>query len=212
LSVSAIETLMRVLIKTGRVDEADREVTQFSIQFRQKVRAPFQNRVDQLARDFMAMKGQFENLADQVANSSVPADARLHFFAKLETNQLAEVPTTIPPEEAKYWELCRSLVAHRLGDEAVATTARDAALALLDRGNDDDWAVADVLRQGAAAQWEDVEDLAVVPQFKVILLVTLARETAELRTRALDLADKLNFDLEFPHYLIAREIAALKAK
>ena len=83
-------------------------------------------------------------------------------------------------------------------------------MTLLEQGSDDDWAAAEVLRKPESVPWEDLEDLASEPEDKSLILVLVARDRPDLRDRLLDLAERLNFDLEFPHFLVAKEIEELR--
>lgn len=212
LSPTAMEKLLKVLVASNRAEEADRELAKYSETFQRIVPAQFNSLVQPLRLKLTSIKNEFPSLEQATANSQDPIARKYSFYAKLESNQLADVPTETVPSDGAYLNLCRELVATRLGDAEQAKISRTTALSLLDQGFDNDWAAADVLRQSADVSWEEVADLGCEPANKAVVLVVMARERADLRPKLLDLAEKLNFDLEFPHFLLAKEIADLRQK
>jgi tetratricopeptide (TPR) repeat protein len=211
LSTQAMETILKFLVVSNRVDEADREYMAFKTRFQQIVPGRFHSNLDTLKYMLESIKGDFAKLQIALGNSIDPNAKPFEFAAKLELGQLAEAPETLA-NDGGYWTLCRELVARRLADEAQVTASRETALMMLDKANDSDWAVADVLRRSKAATWDEIADLSCDANHKAVVLVVLAHERPDLKAQLLDLAEKLNFDLEFPHYLIKREIEELRQK
>jgi len=212
LDVGAMDVLLKVLVLTGRMDDADREFERFNTSFRQQTPPAYHSIPEHMRWKLTAIKGDFAALEKQVANFPEPAALRFAFFAKLEQDRLADVPTNVTASNSGYWHLCRELIARRAADADQTAAARKSALDQLDRGVSLDWNVADVLRKSDTITWDEVEGLSPSPSDKAITLVVLAHERTDLRSRLLDLAEKLNFDLEFPHYLLKREIEDLRNK
>ena len=207
---SALETLLKTLVATNRSAEADQEFAQFRNRIQQVAPGRAHSLLESLKLTLASIKGDFAQLERDAANSVDPGARALVFAAKLETKQLADLPAELRSAETGYWYLCRELVAKKLGDAGQVTNSRNQALAMLDEASDNDWAAADILRKAKTATWEEIADLSCDPSHKAVVLVMLAHERADLRPQLLDLADKLNFDLEFPHYLLQREIAELR--
>lgn len=211
LNPSALIILLKALVASNRADEADRELARFATQIQQQSAMPVQAVLEPLTLLLASFKGDFTS-GGKFANSPGSFAQRFGFFASLENNQLADLPADAQSEDAAYWSLCREFVARNTGDADQATTARTTALSLLDAGSDEDWAAADLLRRSETVTWDEIEDLFSEPDHKAVVLVALAHDRVDLRPRLLGLAEKLNFDLEFPHYLLQREIAHLRQK
>ena len=158
------------------------------------------------------MKGDFAQIDQETATSQNVGARQFAFFAKTEQHQLAEPPAEAQAAEAAYWRLCRGLVARRLQNREEESKSRETAISLLEGSFDHDRAAAELLRKSATVGWDDISDLTADPGHKAVILVVLAHERADLRSQLLDLAQTLNFDLEFPHYLIKREIEDLRQK
>ena len=132
------------------------------------------------------------------------------FAAALERGQLMDVPPTAQPTVIPYWHLCRALVAQQTGDAAQAAASKAAGIKILESQGFDDGAAGQLLRQGANAKWGDVEDLLLLPQLKAVLLLVLSQDAPHIKTACLDLAEKLNHSLKFPHHLVRRNTARLR--
>ena len=206
LDSSALETLLKTLVATDRATEADLEFEAYSTRFKQMAPPQFHSMLLKTKWMLAALKGEFGPIDREASASPLDYARPYAFFAKLELNQLADPPGT----PAAYWHLCREIVAHRLGDEKAAQASREAAIAALEQQSEDDWPIADLLRRSNDITWEEVEDIVSDPVSKAVVLVTLARDQKQIRSQLLELATKLNFDLEFPHYLLNREIEKLQ--
>jgi tetratricopeptide (TPR) repeat protein len=211
LNPSALLILLKTLVASNRADEADRELVRFTTQIQQHNAIPLQSVLEPLTLLLSSFKGDFTE-GGKFANSPNGFAQRFGFFASLENNQLADLPADAPAKDAAYWSLCREFVARKSADAEQAKAARTTALSYLDAGSDEDWAAADVLRRSENVTWDEIEDLFSEPDHKAVVLVALAHDRADLRPQLLGLAEKLNFDLEFPHYLLQREIADLRQK
>lgn len=207
LDSSAIEILMKTLVATNRADEADKEFAEYSTRFKQLAPPQFHSMLSGPKWTLASIKGDFELIERETASSPSEQSPQFAFIARLQLNQLPDPP---PGIQQAYWHLCREIVARRQGNELAVQASREAALAMFDQQTEDDWALADVLRRSKEITWEDVQDLVSDPTTKAVVLVTLAREREDLRDRLLDLAAKLNFDLEFPHFLLNKEIEELR--
>lgn len=212
LNPSALELLLKVLVAQERSDDADKELANFSARFRQIVPAQFHNLLDPLKWMLASMKGDFEQIDQETATSQNVGARQFAFFAKTEQHQLVDPPAEAQAAEAAYWHLCRALVARRLQNQEQESNSRETALTLLESSFDHDRAAAELLRNSATVGWDDISDLTADPGHKAVLLVVLAHERADLRSQLLDLAQTLNFDLEFPHFLIKREIEDLRQR
>lgn len=212
LNPSALELLLKVLMAQQRPDDADKELAGFSVRFRQIVPAQFHNLLEPMNWTLASMKGDFAKIDQETAASPNAGAKQFSFFAKTEQHQLADPPAEGQGSEAAYWHLCRSLVAHRLQDQEQESKSHDAALSLLESSFDHDRAAAELLRNASSAAWDDIADLSGDPGHKAVILVVLAQTRPDLRSQLLDLAQTLNFDLEFPHFLIKREIEDLRQK
>ncbi len=211
-SQSALQTLLKTLVATNRPADADREFAEFRQRLQQVAPGKADSLMEPLKLTLAAIKGDFAQLDRDTANSIDPNARTLAFVAKLESNQLADLPTDLKSADTGYWYLCRELVAKRLKDAEQMLASRNQALAMLDEASDNDWAAADVLRKATAATWEEIADLSCDPEHKAVVLVMLAHDRPDLKPQLLELAEKLNFDLEFPHYLLKREIAELQGE
>ncbi len=210
-SLSENLELFEVLLSSQRGDQAEQEFQ--ALQGRLRQQPALQQHAAIIARSlelpYLYAKGDFENLAIR-AQQVGPEGVENTFYAALERGQLVDVPVTQVPVFLPYWNLCRAIVANRLNDAPQAAASKAACLKLLEGKAGDDAVAAELLRQGPNAKWEDVEDLLMQPRLKAILLVTLAREAPQMKNECLDLAEKLNFSLSFPHHLIRKEIAELR--
>lgn len=209
LNPTAMEMLLKVLVMTDRAQDAEREFETFTTKYQQIVPGRFHTLIRPLRLTFSAIKGDFEQIDREVGSLPDPEVRLPAIQAKLQLGQLPELPD-VQPMEGAYLALCRELVARSLSNAEQTAASRESALALLDQSSDDDWAAADVLREVATVKWDDVEDLTCEPIHKAVLLVVIAGERPDLKSRALDLAEKLNFDLEFPHFLLKSQIADLR--
>ena len=207
LNPKAIENLLKVHIARNQNEIADQELASYLAKFQQIAAGRFTNLMQPISLNLAAMKGDFRTVETLAASADEAIGQQFLFFAKLQSDELLPVPEGGVPAEIAYWHLCRSLVATRLGDAAQAAASRDVGLQQLERGFDSEMAAADCLKNVATLTYDDVADLGCEPRHKAVVLVAIARERADLAPQLLDLAEKLNFDLEFPHYLLEREIA-----
>ncbi|MDB5336135.1 MAG: cellulose synthase subunit BcsC [Planctomycetaceae bacterium] len=203
--------LFEVLFSTQRGDQAEQEYQ--ALQGRLRQQPALQQHAGIISRSlelpYLYAKGDFDNLATR-AQQVGPEGAEYAFYAALECGQLVDVPTTQVPIFLPYWHLCRAIVARRLNAAAQAAASKAAALTLMEGKAGDEAVAAELLRQGPNAKWEDIEDLLMQPRLKVVLLVALAHEAPQMKNQCLDLAEKLNHELSFPHHLIRKEIAELR--
>jgi tetratricopeptide (TPR) repeat protein len=165
--------------------------------------------VRSLELPYLYARGDFEALAGRAAQAG-PDGKEFEFFAALERGKLQDVPESSLPMYQPYWHLCRAIVARELGDAVQAKASIDAARTMLEGRGGEEAVAAELLSQGANAKWDDIYDLSMQPKQKAILLLTLAQESPQLKTQCVDLAEKLNYSLSFPYYLLQKEIARMR--
>ena len=208
--VPAQMLLLQTLIATNRREEAGREFNAF-VQKTQLGGDPYAAMLAQpLKRVFAAMKGDFNELKELIANGDDATSRHFSRLVQLESSELFDIDAAGQDPPSPYVLLCRELVARKLNDAEQIAASRTAALEGLDNGSYEEWAAADVLRRFDTVPWEELEDLYGDPGHKAVLLVAIAHERPDIRTQLLDLAEKLNFELQFPHYLLQRTIQSLR--
>jgi len=211
LNMAAMKILLKALVHANRHEEAHRELDSFTQKYQQIYPGRFHGLLEPLSLMLISIEGDFELLEQEAAKSTDPGARIYTWIAGLESNRLVDLSSgEAEMPDLPYFYLCRELVARNQNNGEAAGQSRDAALTLLDRGNEDDWAVADVLRQAESLDWDNIADVHCDPAHKAVVLVVLAQERAELRNQMLELAEKLNFDLEFPHFLLDQMIAELR--
>lgn len=94
------------------------------------------------------------------------------------------------------------------GDLATANRLKDFAKGQLQKQGPDMKQVADWLYGDVTPDPEDVLNTRIVPSWKAVVLVAMAKQQPEYRERYLNLAEKLNFDRRFPHLTIKELIAS----
>lgn len=204
--------LFKVLILTKRAEQAEQQYQALSGRLRLKLQGMPQIAaltVRHLELPYLYAREDFQNLGLR-AQQAGAENQDFAFAAALEQGKLMDVPQSTMPMLIPYWHLCRSLVARQSGDAVQAAASKDAALKILNTKAEEGGVAAELLTQGPNARFEDVEDLLLQPQLKTVLLVALAEESPHIKTQCLDLAEKLNYSLKFPYYLVQRNIARLR--
>ncbi len=106
-------------------------------------------------------------------------------------------------------EATLALVAGQRGEAAAATRHAEQARAHLERGGEEERRVARWLAgQGPAPTPLELEQLAVWPDEKRLMLALLGQQRADLRVAAYALARRLNYEVDYRQALIARSVGA----
>lgn len=94
------------------------------------------------------------------------------------------------------------------GDNEKASTWLAQAKKSMSGSSPEGKSVSALLDQGTSADCELAEDLVFAPWEKSLVLIALVQNGAD--TKMLDLAEKLNFDIGFPHFLLRDVINQLR--
>ncbi len=134
------------------------------------------------------------------------------FQAQIELGQLDKLPATnVTGRHGSYeTDLVLHLAWSRQGNAAEASAALDRAIASLAAGRKEERRVAELLKLGADVPAGAAENLVVESSSKAVVLTTLALVCREQKSTLLDLAEKLNYRLAFPHHYLQRTIAELR--
>jgi hypothetical protein len=169
--------------------------------------------VEKIDIPFIYAKGDLAAASEKLKQlSDPPATPDDVFTLELEQGKLPAVPETVHPYIKPYWLLCRSLAANKQGNAEEAKASRTAALEMMKDGDGTVQAVAKILANPTEAKFEDANDLIFNESQKAIFLVALASEAPQIRAQCLELAEKLNSELEFPHHLLKAIITDLRTK
>lgn len=216
LSIADHEQLLAVLVAAGKADQVQQAVTSFNQQatVSDPQQAPALAR--RLRNALLYLEGNFQGL---LAATDPPADAAEaalpRYWAQFELRQVVKPPPGLSPIQAEhdgYSLLCQALAWAEKGDAASAAEVKSQALDQFRAGRYDDRRVADILAKGGDWTEQDLDNLPLNPTHKCIVLVTMAESSADRAGPLLDLADKLNFERQFPYHFLKRTIERLRGR
>lgn len=168
---------------------------------------------ERLDLPYLYVKGDWAGMEQKLTQLNDPvANAETSFVAGVEAGKLPAVPGSTYAFRKPYWMLCRYLAATRQGNAEQAAASKQEALAVLKAGDSGDIAVAKLLENPAEVKFEDARDLTFSSSLKAVFLVVLANDAPQIREQCLDLAEKLNTEMEFPYHLLKSTIAGLRMK
>lgn len=216
LSVADQERLLAVLVAANKLDAAQEAVNTFNAQVAaaQPQAAPMLTR--RAKNTLLYLQGDFQGL---LAATAPPADADEsalpRYQAQFELRQTIEPPAGIDPvpgEHGGFSLLCQSLAFAEQGNAAAAADAKARAIELFRAGRGDNRRTADILAKGAAWTEQDLDDLPLDPTQKCMVLIALAESAPNRAAPLLELAEKLNFERQFPYHFLKRTIERLRQR
>lgn len=211
----SIQLLLKLLIAAGRGMDAETEYQAALVRLGQFRTIPEMAAL--LTRSieipYLYAKGDFIQLGQKMSQLNDPAQvAETSFALGLETGKLPEVPDSVFAFQKSYWHLLRSLAAKKQGQAEQAALSRKMALEHFKKCGLEQTIVAEILAKPTEVTFEEVQDLLITTTEKAIFLIALAEDAPLIREPCLDLAEKLNVELEFPHHLLKGLIADQRAR
>lgn len=211
LSLPEQQRLLAVLVAAGKRSEAEQAIADFNqrLTTANPTEAPTITR--QLRDQWLYLRGDFAALLAATADADESALAR--YWAAFELRQVIQPPLgvdPIPAEHQGYSLLCQSLAWAERGDAAGAAEAKTQALELFRAGGGGDRHVANLFDKDDDWTDRDLDHLPLDPTHKCIVLVAMAQDSGGRAARLLALAEKLNFERQFPYYFLKRTIERLR--
>lgn len=137
------------------------------------------------------------------------------YWAQFELRQAVKPPAGYNPIVADhdgYSLLCQALAWAERGNAAAAAEAKAQAIDQFRAGKLEDQRIAEILAKGDDWSEPDVQNLPVNLTHKCILLVAMAEKSSRRAAPLLELADKLNFERQFPYHFLKRTIDRLRKR
>ena len=221
LSIADHEQLFGVLVAAGNADQAPRTLADFFQRAQALNPQQASALTEHLRYALLYFQGDFQGLLTATAppafpnKEALPRDWALpRYWAEFELRQAVKPPAGLNPIQAEhdgYSLLCQSLAWAEQGDAAAAAEAQVQAIDQFRAGRSDERRVADILAKGGGSE-QDLDNLPLDPTHKCIVLVAMAERSSDRAAALLDLADKLNFERQFPQHFLKRTIARLRTR
>lgn len=215
LSMQEQQQLLAVLVAANKTDQAEQAVQTFSQQVAtaKPAQAPAFTRY--MKNQLLYLQGDFQGLL-AASSSASEADAAVpRYWAQFELGQAVTPPPgvkTIESVRDEYPLLCQSLAWAEQGNASAAAEAKAQAIEQFRTTGLSGRRIAELLGDGADWTEQDLDDLPVDPTHKCIVLVSMAESRPDRAAPLLDLAEKLNFERQFPHHFLKRTIAHLRQR
>lgn len=216
LLIETQKRLLRVLIASGRQDEARKAQRTYEQQVKQKTDGDPYEIAPRTAMTLHYALGDLE--AYEAAGRALETDtprAGLDLILHLERGDLAAA-AKILDEHSDHQNalscLLLSLGYEAKGDRAKADHWRGRVVEKLAEGRPAEKLIAGLLGKGDALDLADVGDIAPARQFRAAVLVALAARCPRHRAELLGLAERFNPVDDFPHHFLRRTIDAMKEK
>jgi len=212
LNSRAMEQLCDVLVAQGRSAEAIETARTFQIAVGRESRGNLAEASRNLHQHLLYVTGDFATLEKETANAKDESSKYAHFVALVELGRFDEAMKVIPFDEKglvnpfHFLDVAIALRAAGKADESSRWLAR--GIELLDKGDGDTSRAAAVLRKTTPPSVAELEDIAMPPESKAIVVATLAQMHAGSHGEFAALARKLNIAAGYPHHLIETAMAA----
>lgn len=210
------ERLLEVLVAAEKPEQAQQALCDITQQLAATQRQEAPSWIRQLQNSLLYFQGDFEGLLAADSPTDVSGESALwRFRARFELRRQIEPTAGLNPVAADhdgYSLLCQAMAWAERGDEAAAAQAKRQAIERFRAGRRVDRRVAAILTQGERWTDADLDNLSVDPSHKCILLVALAEGHPRRSATLLDLAEKLNFERQFPYHFLKRMIARLRRR
>lgn len=216
MSATGEERLLAVLAAAGKADQARQSIKTFTEQMMKS------NPEDEPAwtryfnNTLLYFQGDFQRLLAATAatgdNDELPLP---RYWAQFELRQAVKPPAGYNPIVADhdgYSLLCQALAWAEQGNAAAAAEAKAQAIDQFRAGKREDQRIAEILAKGDDWSEPDVQNLPVNLTHKCIVLVAIAEKSSRRAGPLLDLADKLNFERQFPYHFLKRTIDRLRKR
>ncbi len=216
LSIADQDRLLSVLVAANKLDAAQEAVNTFSVQAAtaRPQAAPMLTR--QVKNTLLYLQGDFQGLLTATAPPAEADEAALpRYQAQFELRQAVEPPAGIdvlPGEHGGFSLLCQALAWAEQGNAAAAAEAKTKAIEQFRAGRGDDRRAAEILAKGDAWTEQDLDPLPLDPTHKCMLLTVMAEGSPDRAAPLLDLAQKLNFERQFPYHFLKRTIERLRQR
>ncbi|HJT34371.1 MAG TPA: hypothetical protein VJ783_20225 [Pirellulales bacterium] len=216
LSLADQEQLLAALVAAGKADQAQQALDAFSQQVATMNPQQAPALTQHLRNKLLYFQSDFQGLLAGITPSADPSESALpRYWAEFELRQAVKPPPGINPIQAEhdgYSLLCQALAWAEQGDAAAAAEAKKQSLDQFRAGRRDDRRVADILAKGGDWTEQDLANLPLDPAQKTIVLLTMAESSADRAGPLLGLAEKLNFERQFPYHFLKRTIERLRGR
>ena len=160
---------------------------------------------------YLILLGQYDKAAEMA--ETLPADGlsgSTRFEAFVLNGRLEEAAKQdVKALGGGYYDLCLSLAYQQKGDAKNAETWKRRGIEQLNKLGESEQFLAGLLQKAATdfPTDEELADIITEPRWKAVALCLLAQKApADRKQKVLELAKKLNFEMEFPHQLIAKAV------
>jgi Flp pilus assembly protein TadD len=209
-------TVTELLVKSGDVTAAEKELARYSARLRQKYPgAPAEAAILDCRISLQVFKNQSREIlkiARRVKDKTEQRNWQLQAYMALGDMSAAE--KLAPRKQGEFnWSFALRMYVgwHLAGNAAKAKWWLDQALVELKAGRPSQRRVAGLLEQKSPAA-EAVLDVSQRPGDKVTTLLALACRHPAISKPLVDLAERLNYSLYIPHNFVQRSIAKLRKK
>ena len=203
--------LCDVLVAEGKRDEATALVAGYERAASSRYKEAAREGNNLLHRHLLYVTGDFPALERHASKEVTNASRKALFEAYMEQSKLKEALQIYPLNDRQITDPYHFLavtVALRLANQPEEAEKWQAvAIALLKTKDSDASRVADVLSKQTPPTAEELDELAVTPKLKAIIVTVLAQKFPALQSDLEARASTLNTELDYPHYLIARAIS-----
>lgn len=216
VSVTDQERLLAVLAAAGKADQARQAIKAFSEQMMKSdpVNEPAWTRY--FNNSLLYFEGDFQGLLAATAAAGDSDELPLpRYWAQFELRQAVKPPagyTPIVADHDGYSLLCQAMAWAEQGNAAAAAEAKAQAIDQFRAGKREDQRFAEILAKGSDWSEADVQNLPTDLTHKCILLVAMAEKPSRRALPLLDLAEKLNFERQFPYHFLKRTIERLRKR
>lgn len=158
------------------------------------------------------LSGDFDKLKSTAAKDTSSAGQTVIAMALIEQGQAdaaaKALPSDLDSDDKELFYFALSIAYHQSGNETAAAQWRARGIETLEAGNNEETQAASLLTRGEPPTRTEVEDVAVPPQIKSVILTVLIEEYPQSRSQLGDLARTLNVEQGFPHHLVQRATAS----
>jgi hypothetical protein len=158
----------------------------------------------------MYLQRRLQQLLSDGSEAS-PENALVRFAALLELDQLDQAGAALHSAPAgadkRYFALCLATAWRQRGKDTLAQLWESTACELLAAAVDTE-SIAQAIQRPGKIDLAEIIQTNSQPHEKAVLLTALAYRCGDQKQQALELARKLNFQMEFPHYFLEGAIAA----
>lgn len=216
VSVADQERLLAVLAAAGRADQARQAVKAFSEQMMKSDPENEPAWTRYFNNSLLYFEGDFQGLLAATAATGGDDELPLpRYWAQFELRQAVKPPAGYNPISADhdgYSLLCQALAWAEQGNAAAAAEAKTQAIDQFRAGRSEERQIAEILAKAGDWSEADVQNLPTDLTHKCILLVAMAEKSSRRALPLLDLAEKLNFERQFPYHFLKRTIERLRKR